>query len=200
MSKNIHISVGLTGLIGSGKSEVANYLKRTGFPVLFMDQVGHDCLEDDKVVQTLVNSFGSMILDEANQINRKELSTIVFNDHIKLRQLNTLLHPKMNQRAKDWIQNNFQKGQGIVFIEAAILFKMKMNKFLDYTVLIKAAEKDIINRIIERDHKSEAEILQILETQKANEDKVDFVIINDNSLEELYRKCDQLINSLVAKL
>jgi dephospho-CoA kinase len=200
MSSSIHISVGLTGLMGSGKSEVANYLKRTGFPVLFMDPIGHDCLQDNEVVQTLVNSFGVKILDEDNKINRKKLSAIVFNDQKKLKRLNTILHPMMNKKAKDWIKRQFQQGQKIVFIEAAILFEMQMNKFLDYIVLIKAAEKDMIHRIMKRDHKSEVEIQQIFQTQKTNEDRVDYVIINDSSLEELYKNCDHLINRLKLKL
>jgi dephospho-CoA kinase len=106
----------------------------------------------------------------------------------------------MNKKAKDWIKRQFQQGQKIVFIEAAILFEMQMNKFLDYIVLIKAAEKDMIHRIMKRDHKSEVEIQQILQTQKTNEDRVDYVIINDSSLEELYKNCDHLINRLKLKL
>ncbi len=200
MSATIHISVGLTGLMGSGKSVVANYFKRAGFPVLFMDQVGHHCLQDTEVVKTIVNSFSINILDKDNKINRKKLATIVFNDHKKLKRLNAILHPKMNQKARDWIQKHFQKGRQIVFIEAAILFEMEMNKFLDYSVLIKASEKNIVDRIIKRDHKSEFEIQQILETQNTNEDKVDYVIINDGSLEELYKKCDHLISGLTLKL
>lgn len=200
MSTPIYISVGLTGLMGSGKSEAANYIKRTGFPVLFMDQVGHDCLQEDEVVQTIVNLFGVKILDNENKIDRKKLSTIVFSDVKKLKRLNMLLHPIMNQRAKAWIKQQFHKDQRIVFIEAAILFEMKMNKFLDYTVLIKAAEKDIINRIIKRDGKTKIEIQQILKTQRTNEDKIDYVIINDGSLEDLHKKCDYLINRLRLKL
>lgn len=200
MLTSIHISVGLTGLMGSGKSEAANYLKRTGFPVLFMDQVGHDCLQDHEVFQPLVNTFGLKILDEGGKINRKKLSQIVFKDHQKLKRLNAILHPKMNQRAQNWIKQHFQKGQEIVFIEAAILFEMKMNFFLDYIVLIKASDKEIIDRIKKRDQKSEVEIQQILETQKTNMDKVDYVINNDGSLGELYKSCDQLINRLRLKL
>jgi dephospho-CoA kinase len=165
-----------------------------------MDPIGHDCLQDNEVVQTLVNSFGVKILDEDNKINRKKLSAIVFNDQKKLKRLNTILHPMMNKKAKDWIKRQFQQGQKIVFIEAAILFEMQMNKFLDYIVLIKAAEKDMIHRITKRDHKSEVEIQQILQTQKTNEDRVDYVIINDSSLEELYKNCDHLINRLKLKL
>ncbi|MEA1884226.1 MAG: dephospho-CoA kinase [Thermotogota bacterium] len=200
MLTSIHISVGLTGLMGSGKSEVANYLKRTGFPVLFMDQVGHDCLQDDEVIQTLVNSFSVKVLDESNKINRKKLSAIVFNDPKELKKLNAILHPKMNENAKGWIKKQFKKGQKIVFIEAAILFEMQMNKFLDYIVLIKASEKNMIDRIIKRDQKSEVEIQQILQAQKTNEDRFDYVIINDGSLEELHKNCVHLINGLKLKL
>ena len=196
MSASIHFSVGLTGLMGAGKTEAANYFKRTGYPVLFMDQVGHDCLQETDIIEELVETFGDVILDKSNTINRKKLSQLVFHDQEKLNSLNRILHPKMNQKAKKWIAVHFNQGRQIVFLEAAILFKMKMNKFLDYTVLIKAAEKDLVKRIIKRDRKSEKEIQQIFETQKMNETKVDYVIMNAGSLNDLYQRCNKLLKQL----
>lgn len=199
MSLSNQLSVGLTGLMGSGKSEAAHYFKRAGYPVLFMDQIGHICLQEPDNIKALTNLFGPVILDDQNNISRKKLSQLVFNDSNKLKILNAFLHPKMNQSAKEWIKQHFKIGQQIVFIEAAILFEMQMNKFLDYTVLIKAREKDLIKRIMKRDQKSMNEIKQILETQKMNEKQVDYVIINDSTLDDFYRKCNQLLKEFVKK-
>ena len=194
------LSIGLTGLMGSGKSEAAHYFKRAGYPVLFMDEIGHTCLQEPNNIKTLKNYFGPKILDDHNNINRKKLSQLVFNNPKKLHKLNAFLHPKMNQKAKDWIKQHFITGDQLVFIEAAILFEMQMNKFLDYTVLIKAKEKELINRIMKRDHKSINEIKQILETQKMNENQVDYVIVNDDTLKVFYQKCDQLLKQLLQEI
>ena len=193
------LSVGITGLIGSGKTEAAKYIERTGYPVLFMDQVGHDVLYDLSIIKILISVFGKRILDSSNRINRKKLSEIVFNDQKKLDSLNAILHPKMNELAKEWITMEFEKGVKVVFLEAAILFKMGMNKYLDLTVLIKAAEKDIIKRIMKRDNKPPKEIEKILQTQKMNEEKVDYVIMNNGTLKDLYKSCDDLLEKLIPK-
>ncbi|MFP4461163.1 MAG: dephospho-CoA kinase [Thermotogota bacterium] len=199
MSLSGHISVGITGLMGSGKSEVANFFKRAGYPVLFMDKVGHFCLKEADIIKKLVDFFGQEILENSNIINRSKLSQLVFSDPKKLKELNAILHPKMNQIAKKWINYHFEKGEFIVFLEAAILFEMQMNKFLDYTVLIKATKKDMINRIIKRDQKTSHEIKKILETQNLKEEQVDYVLFNDGSLNELYRNCDKLLRELKSK-
>ena len=200
MTSSSHVSVGITGLMGSGKSEAANYIKRTGYPVLLMDQVGHDTLKDKDILTHLVKVFGESILDNRAHIARKRLSEIVFTNQRKLTVLNDILHPKMNKKAKEWITWHFKRGHSLVFVEAAILFEMKMNQFLDITVLIKAAESDIRKRIIRRDHKSPQEIEKILKTQTVTEEKADYVIYNDSTLKDLYKSCDDLIEKLTQRL
>ena len=185
--------------MGSGKTEAAKYYQRTGYPVLFMDQVGHTCLQKKEIIQSLVDLFGLKILNHDQTINRKKISAIVFNNSQKRKRSNGILHPVINQQAKDWINNHFKQGSHLVFIEAAILFEMQMNHFLDLTVLIKAAEKDMIERIKIRDEKSEIAIQKILQTQKANEDRVDYVLNNDGSLEDLYHQCKRLLMILNEK-
>ncbi|HRW33541.1 MAG TPA: dephospho-CoA kinase [Thermotogota bacterium] len=187
------ISVGITGLMGSGKSEVARYLMRTGYPVLFMDRVGHDCLGEKDVVNKLTSCFKQHILDESQKIDRKKLSKIVFVDQKKLALLNSILHPIMNEEAKKWIIKHHEKGDSLVFIEAAVLFEMKMELFLDYTVLIQAAEKEIIKRIIQRDRKTLEETKLILDNQRVDASKVDYVIYNMGTLEELQFACHELL-------
>lgn len=199
MSAATSISVGLTGLMGSGKTEAAKFFQRAGYPVLFMDQVGHACLQKPEIVQVLVDAYGSEILNLDQTINRKELSSIVFNNSQKLKRLNAILHPVMNQQAKDWINHRFKQRRHLVFIEAAILFEMQMNKFLDFTVLIKAAENDLIERIKKRDQKSELVIQKILQAQSKNENHVDYVLLNEGTLEDLYHRCKNLLEILKQK-
>lgn len=192
--------VGITGLMASGKSEVCNYFKRAGYPVLFMDKVGHELLEEKQYIKKLTSVFGSQILDEYGAINRKILSQIVFQDEEKLNILNSILHPEMNKRAIKWMKKEFEQGVKTVIIEAAILFEMQMDSFLDFIVHVKAPQRDIVERVMAKSNKSEAEIIAILKTQKIEEDKTDYVIINEGSLEALYSKCSRLEKHLVGIL
>lgn len=188
------ISVGITGLMGSGKSEVANYLKRTGYPVLLMDQIGHECLNEYDVVDKLTSAFGQEIIDGSQIIDRKKLGKIVFTDQKKLTLLNSILHPIMNEEAKKWIIRHYENGEDLVFIEAAVLFEMKMELFLDYTILVQAGEKEMIKRIFQRDGKTTEEIKRILNKQSVDARKADYVIYNMGTLEELHQSCETLLS------
>lgn len=191
------LRVGITGMMASGKSEVCNYLKRAGYPVLFMDKVGHELLGEKHYIKRITSAFGPEILDKLGLIDRRKLSQIVFKDEEKLKILNLILHPEMNKRAKKWMKKEFEQGVKMVFIEAAILFEMQMDSFLDYIVHVKASEKTIVERVMSKSHKTKTEILGILKTQKIEEDKLDYVIINDGSLEALYSECNRLEKNLV---
>ncbi len=187
-------SVGITGLMGSGKSEVANYLKRTGYPVLLMDLIGHECLNEYDVVDKLTSAFGQEIIDRSQTIDRKKLGKIVFSNQKKLTLLNSILHPIMNEKAKKWIIRHYENGEDLVFVEAAVLFEMKMELFLDYTILVQAPEKEIIKRIILRDGKTIEEIKRILNKQSVDARKADYVIYNKGTLEELHQSCQALLS------
>ena len=77
--------VGITGSIASGKSLVTTYLINKGYKVIDSDKISHEVLFINEVKQRLINQFGSTIITN-NEINRKELGFIVFNDNNKKEQ------------------------------------------------------------------------------------------------------------------
>lgn len=189
--QHVIISIGVTGKIGSGKTVVAEYFKSIGYPVLFMDIVGHRILEEKRVIDKLTGRFGNSILDKNDFINRKRLGKIVFSDLESLKYLNGIVHPEMNEYAKTWIHENAQNGYKICFLEAAILFEMKMDEFLERILYIELTEEEIIKRTVKREKMSEEEIRKILSSQYVEEEKIDYVIDNSGSLEDLYLKCEE---------
>lgn len=75
--------IGLTGGIASGKSSVAEKLKKLGAVLVNCDKIAHDLyLPGNKCFNEIVNSFDSTILKSDGFIDRKVLGHIVFNDKV----------------------------------------------------------------------------------------------------------------------
>jgi dephospho-CoA kinase len=182
--------IGITGLMGSGKTEVCKYLESKNYPVIYADELGHQALEKESPIYFyLLKEFGTN--------NRKELAKIVFAQPEKLKKLENLSHPVIF----DLIQKEkkiFLKLQySLIFVEAAVLFKMNVDKLCDEVWIIDAPEKEIISRLQKKGLKND-EILKRLSANPIKDyvSKADEVILNNGKLEELHKKIDELINKL----
>lgn len=75
--------IGLTGGIASGKSSVAEKLKKLGAALVNCDKIAHDLyLPGNKCFNEIINNFDSTILKSDGFIDRKVLGHIVFNDKV----------------------------------------------------------------------------------------------------------------------
>ena len=86
--------IGITGGIGSGKSEVLAYMKREyGVYVCEADKVARNLQQKGTACyQAIVESFGTEILDQEGELDREKLAEKVFYSHELLEQLNQLVH------------------------------------------------------------------------------------------------------------
>lgn len=177
------LKVGITGGIGSGKSIVSNIFKTIGIPVFDADQAAKKIMqENEEVKMQLIYEFGkeTFINDE---LNRKYLANIVFNDAYKLEKLNAIVHPATIKVGNDWAEN--QKSP-YVLKEAALLFEAGSTTDLDFIIGVFAPLHIRIKRVIERDNVNRQEVLNRMNKQINDEIKMklcDFVIINDGQKE-----------------
>ena len=173
------LKIGITGGIGSGKSTVCSIFKCLGIPVFNADEEGRRILaEDGSVKQEVVQLLGESVLDN-DQLNRKEIASIVFNDKVKLEKLNAIIHPRVRRAFANWTEK--QKAQ-FVIDEAAILFESGTYAILDAVIVVTAPEELRIQRVMARDGLSEATIRERMKNQWSEEEKIiraAFVIQND---------------------
>jgi dephospho-CoA kinase len=171
--------VGLTGGIGSGKSTVAKVFEVIGIPVYYADDAAKQLMNtDESLKRTLKLNFGESIYREG-RLDRAALATIVFNDKAKLELLNSFIHPATIHDAENWIKR--QKSPYIIK-EAALLFESGANKHLDHIVGVFSPLSTRVKRVMERDKVSAEMVMQRLEKQMDEEDKMklcDSVIVND---------------------
>ncbi len=194
------LKIGLTGNIGSGKSTIAKIFNILEIPVYHADIEAKKFLTDQTVIQELINKFGSNILSE-NKIDNKKLAAIVFEDKKSLSFLNNLIHPLVNTDFENWV-NSLSSHYHYVIQEAAILFESNFDKYVDKTIMVTASQDIRMERIAKRDGITQTEILQRMENQWSEEQKIklaDF-LINNNGDEliipqviEIHKKIRQLI-------
>jgi dephospho-CoA kinase len=131
--------VGLTGAIGSGKSEALRILSGLGAATLSTDEVAHEALADAEILPQLVERWGPDVqVDGA--VNRERVGAIVFNDPDELRWLESLTHPKVGQKVIEW-REGLGPGVELAVVEVPLLFEAGMEGFFDGVLVVVARER-----------------------------------------------------------
>ena len=175
--------IGITGGMGSGKTTACRVFELLGIPVYYSDEESKKILSSDKIVRVeLLQLFGNDILDADDKIDRKKLATLVFNTKLALDQLNAVLHPAVGKHFEKWLL--IQQAPYIIK-EAAILFESGAYKQVEKVITVTAPLELRIKRILKRDNTSREEILQRIERQMSDEEKIersDIVLVNDEEV------------------
>lgn len=181
--------IGLTGGIGTGKSEVARLLKGQGAVLVGADELGHEAYRPQtKGWRQVVEAFGSEVLKTSGEIDRQSLGKIVFSDRSKLEILNRIVHPLIGEAIREQIGVLAQKGTAIVVVEAALLLEAGWDIHVDEIWVVVSDEEVAVPRVVSRGRLTEAEVRVRIGSQMAQEDRVkraSAVIDNNGSLEEL---------------
>ena len=174
------LRIGLTGGIGSGKSTVAGIFKVLGIPVFDADLEARKLMETHPALrQSILDIFGAEAYTEG-QLNRKYISSIVFNKPDQLAMLNALVHPVTLAAAEDWA---IQQSAPYTVKEAAIFFESGSAAGLTYMIGVFAPEDIRIKRVMERDNVSAGEVIKRMQRQIEEKLKMklcDYVITNDD--------------------
>ncbi len=124
--------IGLTGGIGTGKSEVSRLLESLGAALINADRIGHEAYTPHTETWNLVvNAFGEGILQESGEIDRRKLGAIVFSDPEEMAKLNGIMHPRMARMVSDRIDSLREDGAEVAVVEAAVLFEAGWETLVD---------------------------------------------------------------------
>lgn len=188
--------IGLTGGIGSGKTTVAKYFASKGIPVYIADDAAKKIMDDNKVVQEVQTIFPENVILKNGLLDRNAIRELVFKDKTKLAQLNEVIHPKVKLDFQNWL--TLHKKVPFIIKEVAILFETNGHKYCDATILVTAPLETRIKRVQERDAITRENVLQIINNQLPEEEKIKLAtyIIENENLNITYKKVDNLIEIL----
>ena len=190
------IVIGLTGGILTGKSTVSEILARRGAVIIDADKIGHKAyIPQTKVWREVVDAFGIGILKENEEIDRKKLGEIVFNDPEALARLNGIMHPAMHSMMKEEIERLRSEGVDVVVLEAAVLIEANWTDIVDQVWVTVAPEETVFKRIRDRGGLTEGQVRARMRSQLSAEERAkhaDVIINTDCELAEVRAKVDEL--------
>lgn len=176
------LKIGITGGIGSGKSYIAKIFKALGVPFYDADNEAKVLMNTNEDIKTaLMNEFGAEVYDADGRLDRPYLASTVFKDKGKLEKLNAIVHPVVIQHGADWAASQTFPYS---LKEAALLFESGSYQKLNYTILVTAPREVRIERVMQRDSVSRADVLDRMGKQLPDEEKqklADFIIVNDGT-------------------
>ena len=174
------LKVGISGIIGSGKSTVCSIFRLLGIPVYSADTEAKKLYSRKDVKDLVDQAFGAKVFDSDGNVVFKQLADIVFSDKTQLAVLNRIIHPLVKEEFRLWYQQ--YSDEQYVLYESALFFESGFYKDYDLSIVVMAPIELCINRIQERDNVSRQNVLARINSQWAPEKKselADYVIFND---------------------
>ncbi|MBE0415427.1 MAG: dephospho-CoA kinase [Dehalococcoidia bacterium] len=194
------VVIGLTGGILTGKSTISRMLAERGAVIIDADKIGHEAYKPHtKTWQEVVNAFGKSILKENNEIERKKLADIVFNDPHALARLNEIMHPQMHSMMKEEIERLRGEGVDVVVLEAAVLIEANWTDLVDEVWVAVAPEEVAVKRLQNRGGLSEEQARARIRSQLSPEERAkhaDVIIDTDCELAKVEARVEELWQSL----
>lgn len=142
--------IGITGPTGAGKTTVLKAAEELEAEIIDADAVYHELLrESGELKAALVFAFGSDILDEAGQVDRKALAGQVYPD--RLGELNGITHPFVVAETCRRVEEAREAGRPAVAIDAIALIESGLAQRCDTVVAVLAPLEVRIKRIMARD-------------------------------------------------
>jgi len=193
--------LGVTGGIGCGKTAVTDRLATHGVNIIDADVVAAQIVEPNtEALQLIGEHFGSSVLQDNGELNRRALREIIFEQPKEKQWLENLLHPLIRQNILKQIDNS--KPPYCVLV-APLLLEGDLHRVVDRIAVVDCDEAMQIQRASQRDRSDKNVIKSIIAQQMRRADKLkkaDVIISNEGTLDELYQKVDQLHTQLIHEL
>jgi len=155
--------IGITGGIGSGKTTVANLFADVGVPVIDADDLARRVVaRGEPGYGEIVEHFGSEILDEAGELDRRKMREHVFSDPGKRARLEAIVHPRVYAMMKQLL-DNLECPYAIVVVP--LLIETGEREIVDRVLVVDSPEELQIERTLRRDGTTREGVERILAAQ-----------------------------------
>lgn len=195
------IKVGVTGGIGSGKTEFCKTWEKLGAYVLYADDFAKELMvTEPELTEALRKTFGHETYLPSGELNKPHLIKEAF-DKGRVEELNRIVHPVLRRKSKEVAGQAEKEGFEVFVKEAAVLLNEGRPPELDYVVLLLSEKEDQLERVSRRDQTGKEAVLERMNTQPdfaALTHLADFTIQNNGSLEELRQKAEKLYQKLLS--
>ena len=199
--------VGLTGGIACGKSNALRCFRRLGAHTVDADVIAREVVEPGKTAyRKILAEFGSVILGQGDQINRKELGSIIFSDPTARQKLNDIVHPYVVEEEERRISalelEETRSKSPIVVIDASLMIETGTYRKYQMIVVVYCPPAIQLQRLILRDGISEMAAKQRIDSQMPTLEKLkygDYIIETSGKLSDTYMQVKYVYSELLAR-
>ena len=192
--------IAITGGIGSGKSSVVKYLATQGFCTFSCDEIYAKLVFEPAYVQEIAKNFPTAVID--GKIDKKILSSIVFNDDAERERLNALAHPIIMQRLFALMDD---AQTDVSFAEVPLLFEGEYDTCFDGIIIVEREKNDRMQAVCARDGATIVETDRRMKAQekffKWKEKQIGkpnvWILQNDETLSRLYDKVNTIVKQIM---
>lgn len=179
--------IGITGSSGAGKDTICEIIeKKYNAEIIDADKIAKELSKKGTMyLDSIVNCFGTEIINKKGELNRKKLADIIFDDEQKREELNKLTFVHVVDEIQKKINNIKKK---IIVVNAPLLFESNLNKICDFVIAVIADRDKQIIRVMNRDNITKELAEKRINAQNTNEffaENADYIIYNNEDIENI---------------
>lgn len=149
------VSLGVTGIAGSGKSLLCRFFEKDGALVSDLDSYAHSLYENSRgpVFAEVIERFNARVPDLVSSegtLDRKALGRFVFSDESALSELNAIFFPRFRSHVAETADAARASGRTAYVLDAAVLFECGLESLLDATVWVDAPDSLLADRLVKK--------------------------------------------------
>ena len=195
------LSIAITGGIGSGKTETADYLRSLGYTVIDADAISKEMTsKGGKALPLIRERFGDSLFKEDGTLDRAAVREMIFTDPEKKAAYEACTTKLVLDDIAEKKELSERIGEEVIFYDIPLLYETGTEDQYD-AVWVVTADKEIrMKRIMERDGKNSKDIEQIMDSQASEDEKIakaDYVIYNNGEIEEMQRAADDALRTFL---
>ena len=196
------LKIGLTGGIGSGKSEVSKFFNSWGAYVFDADQEAKGIIDKNKTAQKeIIEEFGTDVINKENKIEKKKLARIAFQDDFHQLKLNAIVHPYVFKKIDETFEKIANEDKYKIFVvDAALIYESGADTHMDYVIVVTSLLRYRTERVMNKGEISRDDFMKRVDLQWADEDKehlADYVIENNADLKILKEESKKIFENLL---
>lgn len=185
--------IGLTGGIGSGKTQASDHFAKLGVDVVDTDVIARQVVaKGSSGLAQIVEHFGEDVLSDDGSLNRSELRQRIFDNPEQRQWLNQLTHPLIRQQA---LQQCQQASSPYVVLVVPLLLEGEMHQLVNRILVVDVDEQTQVERTCSRDNNGADLVKQIIAAQIDRDSRLaraDDIIDNSGTLLQLQQQVEQL--------
>jgi len=193
--------LGLTGSIGSGKSEVAQTFRSLGCPVFDGDADSHGLLADNS---SAIFDVAALVPSAVTNgvVDRAALAAHVFADREALIGLETILHPKIQASAMRFLDQHRAQGAGLVVLELPLLYETGFESACGAVAVVTVSDATQTQRVMARPGMTAARLAAIRARQMDSAEKAaraDYILDSMTGKKDMVAQVEKIVTSLTSQ-